>query len=751
MRQPLCSAALVLLVGLGGARADADDVSRLEHPLAHGSISLHDGPRQQMSLRARWSGASDTTNPKLADTVLRVVGGPGEGDSGTIQLRADRWRIRGKVFRYLDARGSAGGIRSIVLRIGQRGGRLQISAGRGNWRYAIERPQTTIAVTLTIGPSRWCAEFEGAGVRNGSRRVHAVSSTAPTSCPCNGTIQSTWNAIQTVVFERHGCTATTCHGSTPGQGNLDLRRETAYRSLVDVPSNVLPSQKRVEPGSPEHSLLWRKLAARTAHLSGVPLSPMPSGDNPALSPDELRAVEQWIYNSAPETGVVPGTDRLLASCLPPAKPQKIRPPDPPPPDEGVQLYGPVWHIPPHGEGEVCYARYYDLSGSVPAAQLFPCPAEWGGPDKSCFFYDRTSLTQDPNSHHSILRLYRGQYDITHPSFGTFTCHGGATDGTSCDPKGIGVPAPAGAECGPGSGCAGTVTPAIACLGYGPPDLSLGANIAHPDSQNAPQILISTEPYYRTAYPEGVSNIMPVSGILVVNSHAFNISDQPTTNEQWLNVYFSAAADRRYLVQNLFDATDIFIANVPPFARAEYCHTLTFEKGTRVFELYSHTHKRGRLFRAWGPGISPACTSRTGSCLPESGTPFLVTTDYANPDVVTFDPPLSLDADDPATRTIKYCAVYDNGATDPTTVKRRSTAPPLAGTCSDRDVRCLAGPHRGEACNGDDRRCDSTPAAHDGLCDACPLHGGVTTDDEMFVMLGSFFCPEGTSCYRPAVP
>jgi hypothetical protein len=35
-----------------------------------------------------------------------------------------------------------------------------------------------------------------------------------------------------------------------------------------------------------------------------------------------------------------------------------------------------------------------------------------------------------------------------------------------------------------------------------------------------------------------------------------------------------------------------------------------------------------------------------------------------------------------------------------------------------------------------------------LCDACPLRGGVTTDDEMFILLGQYYCPEGSSCYLP---
>jgi len=44
--------------------------------------------------------------------------------------------------------------------------------------------------------------------------------------------------------------------------------------------------------------------------------------------------------------------------------------------------------------------------------------------------------------------------------------------------------------------------------------------------------------------------------------------------------------------------------------------------------------------------------------------------------------------------------------------------------------------QGLACGGDDSACGA-----DGTCDACPLYGGVTTDDEMFIPLGSYFVAE----------
>ena len=40
-----------------------------------------------------------------------------------------------------------------------------------------------------------------------------------------------------------------------------------------------------------------------------------------------------------------------------------------------------------------------------------------------------------------------------------------------------------------------------------------------------------------------------------------------------------------------------------------------------------------------------------------------------------------------------------------------------------------------SCNGNDAVCDS------GVCDACPVRGGVTTGDEMLILIGTYFVPE----------
>src|SRR5262249_20620465 len=115
------------------------------------------------------------------------------------------------------------------------------------------------------------------------------------------------------------------------------------------------------------------------------------------------------------------------------------------------------------------------------------------------------------------------------------------------------------------------------------------------------------------------------------------------------------------------------------------------------------------------------------------------------------------------RTYKFCSLYDNGASNPDDVKRQSTSPlppipaasafGLGGPCADTEVVCLGGPKQGEKCQGDDRNCDSAPGANDGVCDACPVHGGATTGAELFTPPASSYalCTTYAALSPPGAP
>ena len=69
------------------------------------------------------------------------------------------------------------------------------------------------------------------------------------------------------------------------------------------------------------------------------------------------------------------------------------------------------------------------------------------------------------------------------------------------------------------------------------------------------------------------------------------------------------------------------------------------------------------------------------------------------------------------------------------VTRKSTMP-AGATCV--PVACVAG--KPTAACTTDRDCDSAPGKLDGSCDACPIKVGVTTENEMFVMMPWYVLP-----------
>src|SRR5262249_49682597 len=182
---------------------------------------------------------------------------------------------------------------------------LRVIGGGPTWSYALDKPQTQMTASLEIGSVRWCARFTAPFSVNAPRRLSGRSTVAPTTCLCDAAFDSTWDAIQDVLA-RYGCTQSVCHGSSPGQGGLDLRPESAYRNLVGVPSSGMPQAKRIDPLSPKSSVFWMKLAAAT--LAGSTEAPkihgsaMPAGGLPAISRVELDAIKDWISAGAPETG-----------------------------------------------------------------------------------------------------------------------------------------------------------------------------------------------------------------------------------------------------------------------------------------------------------------------------------------------------------------------------------------------------------------------------------------------------------------
>lgn len=621
---------------------------------------------------------------------------------------------------------------------------------------------------------------------------------------CREHFNSTFELIQEVVFERHGCTSGLCHSGPNPAGGLDLSPEVAYDNLVDRPVKSIASEQypgiaRVVPSNKARSLLWLNLAGATLpHLWQAPLRPMPLGGLPPLGFEELELVRMWIEYGATRDGVVPGTGEAFNACLPPPKPLKVAPLPPPPPGVGVQIRAPHQVLPPRSERETCFVSYYDLTDQV--------PEQFRGPDGTTFRYNRVDARQDPLSHHAVVIVYQGTTPISDPAWGPFTCKGGARDGQPCRPTERDA-------CGEGGLCGSEPVPAVACIGYGPGDASIGTG---------EKSLFSTMGGAAIGGSEGIYEEVPLKGILVWNSHAFNLTDQPAGLDIWVNFEFAPPERQLRPLRRFVDISALFKMNAPAYGLDEVCQHHVLPAGARVLDFASHTHKRGKRFQIFegkfscegGPHHGAPCTPfgptpglpvpdlcagapclsklppRAGDCngdldvtvdevilgvgialsqrpmgacprfdadqsggvgvhelvsavgsvlQPDYRDPeeslFYTTLTYADPLILAFNPPRSfggLHAVDEE-RTVTYCALYDNGFTNPDEVKRKSRVPSNGVPC--QPTHCAEG-LRGRPCSSD-RHCDTAPGTADGLCDACPVGFGVTTDDEMFVLTGSY--------------
>lgn len=624
---------------------------------------------------------------------------------------------------------------------------------------------------------------------------------AAASGNCTQEFDSTFALIEKVIFEQRGCTSATCHSGTAPAGGLDLTPGVAYDNLIDQPAQTVstdgyPGLARLVPGNKGRSLLWLNLASAVQpELWKAPLRSMPSGGLPPLTFDELELLRLWIEYGATRDGVVPGTGEAFDACLPPPKPLKVEPLAPPPPGLGVQLRGPRQVLPPQTERETCFVSYYDFTDQIPAEFLAGIH----------FRYKRVDARQDPLSHHAVVVRYRGSTPITSPVWGAFACRGGARDGETCDPTNV-------TGCGADSVCASEPVQALACIGFGPGDAGIG---------NGDQSLFSTMGA-AVSGSSGIYEEMPPQGILVWNSHAFNITDEPATLDMWINFEFAAPAEQIVPLARFVDTSAIGKMRVPAFGADEVCQHYVAPRNARMLELASHTHKRGKRFRIFegrfacdgGSKVGQPCTPfgrepgfpvaelcpdaqctarmppRVGDCngdgdvhvdelitgvnialvrtsisvcqrfdgdgdltasvdelvsavdaalrpqMRTAGDSLVYTSlSYADPLYLTYDPPKLLGGNysTDVERTLTFCALYDNGFTNPDEVKRNSLVPSNGAPCA--PTHCAEG-LVGDPCQND-AQCDTTSGAGDGFCDACTVGFNVTTDDEMFVLAGSY--------------
>lgn len=103
---------------------------------------------------------------------------------------------------------------------------------------------------------------------------------------------ATFTRVQNEVFTP-SCAVIGCHHPVGQQSQLVLTSATAYANTVSVASVEMPSLRRVAPGDPANSYLYRKITG-----AGITGDRMPQA-SPPLSDDKIKLVRDWIRRGAP--------------------------------------------------------------------------------------------------------------------------------------------------------------------------------------------------------------------------------------------------------------------------------------------------------------------------------------------------------------------------------------------------------------------------------------------------------------------
>ena len=103
---------------------------------------------------------------------------------------------------------------------------------------------------------------------------------------------ATFTRVQNEIFTPT-CANIGCHNPIGQQSQMVLTAGQAYGNIVNVPSVEMPQLRRILPGDPASSYLYRKITG-----AGITGDRMPQS-LPPLSDAQIRLVRDWIRRGAP--------------------------------------------------------------------------------------------------------------------------------------------------------------------------------------------------------------------------------------------------------------------------------------------------------------------------------------------------------------------------------------------------------------------------------------------------------------------
>ena len=173
----------------------------------------------------------------------------------------------------------------------------------------------------------------------------------------------------------------------------------------------------------------------------------------------------------------------------------------------------------------------------------------------------------------------------------------------------------------------------------------------------------------TALPPGIASVLPGGGYFGLNAHFYNEFDVPIQVKVWFNFYLYDNTPV-HIVDGLTSLDTTFGINVPPFTQLIRRGRYVNTRGAPMNMLHvsGHMHKRGLRFSAWQ----------------SDGTKLFDDYDWSHPTGRDFDPLWVLAPGD----WIDYECLHDNGVTRPVRLDATGRPAPLRFGISAEDEMCI---------------------------------------------------------------
>ena len=356
--------------------------------------------------------------------------------------------------------------------------------------------------------------------------------------------QSTFDVIQTEVFDKN---CTSCHvsgSSFATQSGLVLTSDVSYRQLIDVPPANSAARKdgfvRVSSRGLEglhKSLLWEKINApnREHFLNDHPEygSMMPLGA-PPLTNGQIELIRRWILAGAPRDSVLLDAVLLLRDESRYEPVTEFEPLTDPVDGLAIRL-GP-FEVPKEFEREIFYFQPLNHTEDL--------------------FVDRFEISMRPGSHHFLLYTF--------------------DDGTP-----------------PSAMPRERVYRDLRRL-----DGSL--DYSHLETMQYHVFFGGTQwPRMNYEFPDGVALRLAAGQGLDLNSHYVNRTAETSSGEVHANLYTIPEDEVRHVAEQLvLNNMNILL---PPLKSTTIERTFVFSKRHHIFMLMSHGHKHMQDFRAYAVG------------------------------------------------------------------------------------------------------------------------------------------------------